>query len=133
MEQLRVGVDIALEEAFLENLRSSFPEVILKGNARGVWQSTASDSVHVLLAFRGPGKWNSLPTQLRWVHTASTGAENWVKALRGRSVMITDSRGVSARAVAEHAMAIYSRYLPSPAAHSRRPSSLIMHFSSIYR
>lgn len=106
MDQLRVGVDVALEESFLENLRSSFPEVILKDNAREVWQSTASDSGHILLAFRGPGKWDSLPAKLRWVHAASAGAENWVKALRGRNVIITDSRGVSARTVAEHAVAM---------------------------
>ncbi len=124
-----VLLTLSVPEPALKTLRTEFPDVLFvvpggdtdnEGRYREAPKPPTADELQVADAVIG---WNidteslAHATQLRWVHAASAGVEQFdAEAFRGRNIMLTNSRGVSAPNMAEHVigmMIALARRFPS--------------------
>jgi len=124
-----VLLTLSVPEPALKTLRAEFPHLRFvvpggdtdgEGRYRVSPQAPTTDELRDADALIG---WNidaeslAHATNLQWVHAASAGIEQFdAEAFRGRNIMLTNSRGVSAPNMAEHVigmMIALARRFPS--------------------
>lgn len=139
-KSLNVLISMGIGLEALRNLRERFPSVTFvvpgeEADSEGRYRiAEANPSVDELAAAEVIVGWNVSPEQLeqakrlRWFHAGSAGVEHLdLEALKTRGVTLTNSRGVSAPNMAEHALGMmvalarrFPRLMREQAAHTWR-------------
>lgn len=111
-----------VEPQHVERMRACGPEVEVRV-ARRDQADPHLPEAEVLLTWAVPDSWVERAPRLRWVHVTSAGVDHLLDGALWRSdVLITNSRGIHATAVAEHVlgwMLMFARNLHRHLEHQR--------------